>query len=120
MKITLPTERVSAMFSSISGESAEQYYDLCAVAARSIINRIKRGADCAARESELIYAAACLANYRFVLSRCSDGVDTYKAGDMSIGNDIRSSLAAAKALLCDALRSVSDCLVSDSFCFKSI
>ena len=120
MKTTLPIQRVCAMFSHLTGESAEENYDLCAVAARSIENRIRRDKNSTPRESEFIYAAACLANYRFVLSRCADGVDTFKAGDMSVNNDLRSSLAAAKALLSDAITSISDCLISDNFCFKSV
>lgn len=120
MKLTLPIERVTAMFSVISGELADGYYDFCEVAARSLLNGTKPEKYCESRESEFIYAAACLANYRLVLSRCSEGIEVYKAGDMNIGNDLRSALDAARALLDDALKPISSFLISDSFSFRAI
>ena len=120
MNITLSVERVKSTLSSLAGEEVAGAENLCIAATGSITAMLKKGGDYLKRESELIYAAACLAFYRYTLSRQSEGVSGYKAGDITVSNNVSSAVKAAKALYLDALSAVADCLVVGNFKFKAI
>lgn len=113
-------DRIGQVFSSLSGENAEDYMEICLAAGQSIGTRLRKGINIAKREPELIYAAACLAFYRYCLAEQSEGVSSYKAGDINVTNSPQHGIAAARELLHDAMKSISDCLKSNDFCFKSI
>ncbi len=117
---TLSTDRIAQVFSSLSGESADRYYDFCQVAGQNLCARLRNNISFSLRETELIYAAACMAFYRYSLLENSDGVSSYKAGDIRVSHNSRSGIAAAKELLIDAIKSISDCIKSEDFCFKSV
>ena len=121
MNITLSSERVAAVFCALSGEqNAADFGPLCLSATKSICAMLRRGKNIKSRETELIHAAACLAFYRYILAKQSEGVSAYKAGDITINSSLSDALSAAKALLDDALLSLSDCLLSRGFCFKTV
>ncbi len=117
---TLSTDRIGQVFSSLSGENAADYYDFCQVAGQNLCARLRRGINFSLRETELIYAAACMAFYRYSLLEKTDGATSYKAGDINVSGDLRTGLLAAKELLMDAIKSISDCIKDDGFCFKSV
>ncbi len=119
MNITLSLSSVGKVFSSLSGEGAAPHEELLLAASRSICAML-RGGDHRSRESELIHAAACLAYYRYVLAAIGEGTASYKAGDVTINNDIEAAKQSAKALLDDALDSIRGIIKSGGFCFKSI
>lgn len=119
MNITLSLSSVGKVFSSLSGEEAAENEALLLAATRSICAMLRRG-NYKNRENELIHAAACLAFYRYILAKQSEGMSSYKAGDITINSDILSAGKTARALLDDALAAISDCLKPKNFCFKSI
>ncbi len=117
---TLSTDRIATVFSSLSGENAADYYDFCFAAGQNLASRLRRGVNLSLRETELIYAAACMAFYRYRLLEHSDGVEGYKAGDINLSNNVAAGVSAAKELLQDAIKAISDCLRDEGFCFKTV
>jgi hypothetical protein len=120
MKITLSAERTAQIFEALSGEPAANHENLCATAARTIGSMLKKGRDYRSREEELLYAAGCLAYYRYTLARQSEGTTSYKAGDITVTGDIKATVAAARELLDNALECIADCLPQRGFCFKTV
>ena len=119
MNITLSLSSVGKVFSSLSGENAEQYEGLLLAAAKSVCAMLIKG-DHRSRESELIHAAACLAYYRYVLLAVGEGTTSYKAGDITVNSDLESARQSARALLDDAFGAIRGIIKSSGFCFKSI
>ncbi len=118
---SLPLDRVTDMFSVLSGEADNATYSaLCESAVFTLLSRVKPSAPREKWENGLIYAAACLAFYRYTLSRGCDNVSVYKAGDVNIQNRPDGARESAKELLRDALISVDGCLKHSAFCFKTI
>lgn len=118
---SLPLDRVSEVFAALSGEGEDSAFSLlCETAVSSLLPRVKANADPAKWEQGLIYAAACIAFYRYTLSRGCDNVAVYKAGDVNIQNRPDGARQSAKELLCDALSAVDGCLKHSAFCFKSV
>jgi len=120
MNVTLSAERVGRVFASLSGEEPSEHEALCVAATNSIRAMLKGGRDYLSREAELIYAAACLAFYRYTLAKQSEGMSGYKAGDITIKSDILSASKTAKALLDDALAAIADCIYLSGFRFKTV
>ncbi len=121
MIMSLPLNRVVEMFSILSGESNNTVFSaLCESAISALLARVKPSADPQKWENGLIYAAACLAFYRYTLSRGCDNVAVYKAGDVNIQNRPDGARQSAKELLNDALSAVDGCLKHSAFCFKTI
>lgn len=118
---SLPLDRVCAFALALSGESDSTVFSpFCESAVFTLLSRVKPSASREKWEDGLVYAAACLAFYRYTLSRGCDNVAVYKAGDVNIQNKPDGARLSAKELLHDALLSVDGCLKHSAFCFKTV
>ena len=117
---SLPLDKVTQIFAALSDEDAHPYTILCETAVESILCRVKPSAEAQKWENRLCYVAACLAFYRYTLSRGCDNVSVYKAGDVNVQTRPDGARQSAQALLSDALKSVDGCLRHSGFCFKIV
>ena len=63
------------------------------------------------------HAAGCLAYYRGVLAESAGGVDSFKAGDLTVRCG-EETVEAARKLYVEAFASISDLLFNRNFAFR--
>ena len=111
---------VVPVLSVLSGKTEEELASLSLI----INNAISVVAELADGENlnceRLIFLAAAKANYDISLaSNCSDGITSFRAGDISITQS-RESISCARAILDDAMKNASDIISDNGFAFLGV
>ena len=91
---------------------------VCKSAAVTIARVVKPECDLAAEMPRICYAAACLAYYRYELVDEMGGVQSFKAGDVTINS--AGSAAGARVLYEQALADIGDLLIDRKFAFRRV
>ncbi|MDR1628267.1 MAG: hypothetical protein LBR79_05785 [Oscillospiraceae bacterium] len=117
-------QEVLERFSIIAGLKTDQaapWAALCSESIEEITSHVKEGIDTESNSRRLGAAAAALAFYKYALYRASSGgLESFKAGDVSVKSDTKASLQIAFAVWRDARSSVSDLLNDEEFVFERI
>ena len=122
--IDLDIQDVLERFSIIAGLSMDQaapWASLCSTSIEEIQSHVKEGVDVEKNSRRLGAVAAALTFYRYTMYRTSGGgLESFKAGDISVKNDKKASLQVAYAVWRDARSSVADLLNDDDFVFERV
>lgn len=68
----------------------------------------------------ICYAAACMANYRYVLKKMTEETADVRAGDVTVNAHSEKAVGYAEKLMNDALSSIGHLLKSKRFVFKTV
>ena len=110
---------VLEVYRSLSGESEldGRAAVLCRSAADTLTRQMKSDCECMQEMPRLCDAAGCLAYYRGVLAESAGGVDSFKAGDLTVRCG-EETVEAARKLYVEAFASISDLLFNRNFAFR--
>ncbi len=115
---------VLAVFCRLTGLSESEgrrYLPLCRAAAAALTRRLAPQVDLAAEQDTLCHAAGAAAYYRYVMrTALEEGAATFAAGDVKVTDHTDRRIAAARALLEEAMRSVAHLLCEDDFAFLEV
>ena len=116
---SLVTERF-LMLASLS-EADEKVQTLCQSASLKLERIVRENTDL--DNSLIINAAAADAFYRWALinkAGSQDDFKSFRAGDITVQNDVRVSLDAAKAIRNEAFEAIADLLEDRAFYFGEV
>ena len=122
--ICLNIQDVLEKFSIISGldtQKISQWVYLCRESLDRIVSRLKEDVDVEKNIERITTAAASLAFYKYTLYQASNGgLESFKAGDITIKNDKKESLNIAFKIYKDAQISILDLLEDENFIFERV
>ena len=110
------------LLSDLSEPDAQKWLGLCADAGRQLTDMLRGGADLTTYTEAMIYAAAALAFYRYMLVKCAADQDTgsISIGDVKITKNASDTLKIAERIKDDALAALSGAFADRSFLFQGI
>ncbi len=104
--------------SSLSEEEAEKQESLIYMETEYTNSLLKSSDD--ENNSSVIFLCAARSFYRYVLTNQSDGITSFKAGDVSYSLDASSALENARAIYEFALEQCTSLIKNSSFAFEAV
>lgn len=104
--------------SSLSEEDAGRYQSLIEMECEYINSLLKSSDD--ENNSCVIFLCAAKAYYRYMLTNQSDGITSFKAGDVSYSLDTSSALENARAIYNFALEQCASLIKNNHFAFEAV
>lgn len=115
-------EQVFERFSALTGldyDSASKWQWLCCDAINEYNQKVSRRITDESSLGRLSAAAAALAFYKYSLLNCDDGIDSFKAGDVTIGFS-KNKLSNALDVWRQADKAARDLLDDGNFFFRKV
>lgn len=117
MEYKVSIDKVVEGFCELAGDdSAEDGRLFCRTAATTVDSWLDKSRDLCSHDTEICYAASCIAFYRFTL-KANGNADTIKAGDITVTDNSEKSVDFAKELMRDAIKSIGPYLKPRRFAF---
>lgn len=117
MKYGISIDKTVEMFNALAGEvSADSAKMFCRTAAATLESYTDARRGLASHDTELCYAAACMAFFRYALKE-ANGADTVKVGDVTVTDCSDSSVKHAEELMKNALEVVEPLFKPKRFAF---
>lgn len=104
----------------VDAEKAQTALPSVALACAEIGARLKNPK--CGNDRRVIYAAACLANYRLTLSESAENgcVESFKAGDVTVSQSASKAISAAALLRDEAFAAAAPLLSDAEFIFRQV
>lgn len=117
MSYRVSIDKTVDMFLTLSGEKGKEYGRVfCRTAAETVSGFLNSREELAAHDSEICYAAACIAFYRYTL-KISTESGTLKAGDITVTDCSEKTTASAEKMMREALRAIEPLCKPKRFAF---
>lgn len=112
-------DKVIDVFNSLAGEEvASEYPHFCFSAVTCVYGKLKGGCDIYSNMNPLCYAAGCEAYYRYLLAVSTDTNFGFRAGEITVEQNIEEKLKNAEKLLQSAYADISHLLKPKRFAFR--
>ncbi len=117
MEYKVSIDKVVEGFKALAGEKASDEGSIfCRTAAETVNSWLDPKRELLAHNTEICYAAATVAFYRFTLKNSGEN-DSIKAGDITVTDNSEKSVGFAEALMKDAVKAIEPYLKPKRFAF---